>query len=106
MSGQHLRIYSVCYDEDDASVEPLVYAQNLSSNVALWSHQHGVQKPWYKIRKGQAILLSEGDAIKVSHERYFVFRSCNHSFDYAYELDPIEKVEQRVLGPPLASGSC
>ncbi|KAL9098233.1 MAG: hypothetical protein Q9163_006072 [Psora crenata] len=98
VSGQHLRIYSVCYDEDDTSVEPLVYAQNLSVNVALWSYGDDVRRQWYKIRKGQAILLSEGDALRVSPRgRVFSFKAYASLSAPSTEQDPIEELEQRDL---------
>ena len=60
ISRRHLKIYSIVYDEDEKTdIQPLVYAENLSSCGMYWNGNY--------VSKGQGgILLSKNDELKLS----------------------------------------
>lgn len=70
VSNHHLRIYTVIYDlEDPLDVAPLVYAQDISTNGTFWNGQR-IDK-----RNGGAVLLSDGDILRLSSKSFLEFRS-------------------------------
>lgn len=84
VSNQHLRIYCILFEQEDASeIPPLVYAEDLSSNGTYWNGS--------LISRGNGgVLLSDGDVLRIS--------PC-HSFRYngAVPLPPTprDKVQER-----------
>lgn len=72
ISNVHIRIYSIRYDPD---VEPFVYAENLSLNGVAWLHQRGTKCEAFPIAKGKAVLLSNGDKIKLCDRTTFTFET-------------------------------
>lgn len=70
VSNLHLRIYTVVYDlENPLEIAPLVYAQDLSTNGTFWNGQR------IDRRNGGAVLLSDGDILRLSSHSFLEFRS-------------------------------
>lgn len=89
VSGQHLRIYTVVYDfENPLEIAPLVYAQDLSTNGTFWNGQR------IDRRDGGAVLLSDGDILRLSPNSFLEFRSeCQSEMP----LTPVQKEESKVV---------
>lgn len=72
ISNRHMRIYTVIYDN---TVEPFVYAEDLSTNGSRWLFRKGgVWKSWL-MGPGNAFLLSSDDKVQLCDGSSFVFRS-------------------------------
>src|SRR2546423_1524428 len=71
ISNKHFRIYSIFYDGDKPNdVAPLVYAEDLSRNGTFWNGS--------LMGKGNGgFLLSDGDTLRVSSRKLFVFHMNN-----------------------------
>jgi protein-serine/threonine kinase len=71
ISNKHLRIYSIVYDGDKPNdVAPLVYAEDLSRNGTFWNGS--------LMGKGNGgFLLSDGDTLRVSSRKLFVYHMNN-----------------------------
>lgn len=72
ISSQHLRIYSIIYDP---TIEPFIYAEDLSRNGSFWLCKKGARWRRYIIGKGNAFLLSSGDMIELCDQVIFAFRT-------------------------------
>ncbi|EED18149.1 serine/threonine protein kinase, putative [Talaromyces stipitatus ATCC 10500] len=84
VSNQHLRIYTVIYDlENPLNIPPLVYAQDISTNGSFWNGQR-IDKT-----NGGAVLLSDGDIIRLSSKSFLEYRS-----EYQSER-PLDIVQQK-----------
>lgn len=83
ISNWHLLIYSVIYDPDDPSgVNPLVYAEDRSSNGTYWNGA--------LIGKGNGgMLLSHADELRISPRITLVFQT-----DLQYETSDMDRVQQ------------
>jgi pSer/pThr/pTyr-binding forkhead associated (FHA) protein len=84
VSNKHIRIYSVVYNGDEPNdIAPLVYAEDLSRNGTFWNGS--------LIGKGNGgFLLSDGDTLRVSARKLFVYRIMvprddDHLFDLVQE---------------------
>ncbi|CRG87208.1 Protein VMS1 [Talaromyces islandicus] len=87
VSARHLRIYTIVYDfENPLVIDPLVYAQDLSLNGTFWN---GL--PIDK-QNGGAVLLSDGDILRLSPESYLEFR-CELADK---PLPPVQRKEANV----------
>lgn len=87
MSGKHIHIYTVSFDEDDPDDVPLVYAENLSRYGTKWNA--------YMIREqGESFLLSDGDTLEITHGVTFRFMSVNPA--PADPFTPQQNQEMRV----------
>ncbi|KAI5295906.1 hypothetical protein KEM52_006529 [Ascosphaera acerosa] len=67
ISNKHLRIYSVVFDTAETSevggecIEPLVYAEDISSNGTLWNgHRMGYRRGSVLLTSGDVLTLAEG----------------------------------------------
>lgn len=74
VSNQHLRIYTIAYTEDKHQ-RIFVYAKDLSTNGTYWRYKHGNHWKELLIGKGNAVLLSDGDKIRLCNGSSFAFRS-------------------------------
>ncbi|KAI4236776.1 MAG: hypothetical protein LQ349_002330 [Xanthoria aureola] len=72
VSNLHIRIYSIRYDP---GVEPFVYAENSSMNGLDWLYQSGTSWYVYRIPKGEAVLLSSGDKLRLCDKTLFTFET-------------------------------
>ncbi len=89
ISNQHLRIYSILYDqEEDSNIAPLVYAEDLSRNGTYWNGA--------LIGRGNGgVLLSNGDKLRLSPRLSFIYHGTDPP---KYEpLDHIQEQEKEVL---------
>lgn len=73
ISNRHLLIYSIIYDPDDPTVQPFVYAEDLSLNGFEWLPKKWTTTESYFTRKGNAFLLSNGDKLQLRDGSSFVF---------------------------------
>ncbi|QGA16780.1 hypothetical protein EYB26_004450 [Talaromyces marneffei] len=70
VSNQHVQIYTVIYDlEHPLDIPPLVYAQDVSTNGTFWNGQR------IDRRNGGAVLLSDGDILRLSSNSFLEFRA-------------------------------
>ena len=94
VSNKHVRVYSIHYDSE---IEPLIYAQDISTNGTFWLHNH--PKGWREqlIGPGNQVLLSRGDKLRLSHSPglYLEFRS--HARDLLAKHDCVQNIEMRVI---------
>ncbi|OKL63638.1 hypothetical protein UA08_00264 [Talaromyces atroroseus] len=89
VSSLHLRIYTVVYDFDNPlEVAPLVYAQDMSTNGAFWNGQR------IDRRNGGAVLLSDGDILRLSSNSFLEFRS---EYQSEKPLTSVQKEEAKVV---------
>lgn len=72
ISNVHLRIYSIRYD---SGVEPFVYAENLSPNGVEWLRQRNGVWEAFPIPNGKAILLSNGEKLRLCDRTVFKFET-------------------------------
>ncbi|KAL8727978.1 MAG: hypothetical protein Q9181_005506 [Wetmoreana brouardii] len=72
ISNMHIRIYSIRYDP---GVEPFVYAENLSLNGVEWLQRQGMTWDAFRVPHGQAVLLSDGDKLRLCDQTTFVFET-------------------------------
>jgi pSer/pThr/pTyr-binding forkhead associated (FHA) protein len=89
VSNQHLRIYTVVYDfENPLEIAPLVYAQDTSTNGTFWNGQR------IDRRHGGAVLLSDGDILRLSSNIFLEFRS---EYQSEKPLTPVQKEDAKVV---------
>lgn len=98
VSNQHVKIFSIAYDQGgDPTFQPLVYAENLSSNGSYWNGQH--------FSKGQGgVLLSDGDILQLSSHVKLVFRAIG-TYD-TYKLESNQAEEAAVSAASSIQSSC
>ncbi len=70
ISNHHLKIYSIIYDDEPRQV--FIYAQDLSTNGSYWIFKRGLHYEESFIT-GVAILLSDGDRIKLCDGTSFIY---------------------------------
>ena len=75
ISNYHLRIYSTIYDLEVEPVKSFVYALDLSINGSYWRYKRGNHWNETKIGKGNAVLLSDGEKVRLCNGSCFIFRS-------------------------------
>lgn len=95
ISNRHMRIYTGIYDN---TVEPFVYAEDLSTNGSRWLFKKGhVWKSW-PMGPGDAFLLSSGDKVQLCDGSSFVFRPAPLVQDISQEAEPwaLQAVERDV----------
>ncbi|MCJ1383417.1 hypothetical protein MMC17_006531 [Xylographa soralifera] len=89
ISNRHVNIYSIMYEDDSQSgVEPLVYAEDLSStNGTYWNKS--------LIGKGKAALLSDRDELRLGGDVCLTFRKVadNDTIPMNDELDRVQSRE-------------
>ena len=74
LSNQHLQIYTIIYAEDDRQ-HVFTYAKDLSTNGSYWRYQYGKHWKELLIGQGKAVLLSDGDKIRLCNRSSFAFWS-------------------------------
>lgn len=95
ISNRHMRIYTGIYDN---TIEPFVYAEDLSTNGSRWLFRKGdVWKSW-PMGPGDAFLLSRGDKVQLCDGSSFVFRPAPVVQDIPQEAEPcaLQAVERDV----------
>ncbi|KAI9877518.1 MAG: hypothetical protein M1830_003714 [Pleopsidium flavum] len=94
VSNQHLRVYSILYDQDeDSDIAPLVYAEDLSRNGTYWNGA--------LIGRGNGgVLLSNGDNLRISPRLSLVYYGTD--LPKSESLDHIQEQEKKVLPLSLA----
>ena len=75
ISNRHLRIYSIVYEANIDPMQGFVYAEDLSTNGSYWQYMRGSH--WIEAHMGKenAVLLSDGEKIRLCDGSCFVFRS-------------------------------
>lgn len=73
ISNHHLKIYSITYDDEPRQV--FVYAQDISTNGSRWIYNSGCHYEESSMGRGVAVLLDDGDKIKICDGTCFIF-SC------------------------------
>ncbi len=71
VSNHHLNIYSIMYNDEPR--QAFVYAQDLSTNGSYWIYKSGLREEEAVIGRGCAVLLSDGDKIRICDSTYFIF---------------------------------
>ena len=90
ISNRHLKVYSVIFDQNDqTNTEPLVYAEDLSSNGSYWNGS--------LIGKGNGgVLLSDGDEVRISPRVTLIFEAIANRAKEV--LDSVQELEKRASG--------
>ncbi len=88
------------YDPNAPSIDPFVYAEDLSTNGSRWLPKIQCSQRSFSIGKGNAFLLSDGDRIVLCDGTLFAFVSSSSSekLSEVLELDEIQEVEKGVSG--------
>ena len=74
ISNQHLQLYTIVYAEDNYQ-RLFTYAKDLSTNGSYWRYNYGNNWNEFLIGRGEAVLLSDGDRIRLCNGSSFVFRT-------------------------------
>lgn len=86
------------YDlENPLDIAPLVYAQDISTNGTFWNGQR-IDK-----RTGGAVLLSDGDILRLSSNSFLEFRT---EYQSGRLLDNIQRKEIKVRYINVCHSSC
>lgn len=85
ISNRHLRIYSVIYDQ---TVEPFVYAEDLSRNGSRWLFKKLATWKSYPMGNGASFLLSNGDMLQLCDGTLFTF----HAAPFRQEVQQLEDI--------------
>lgn len=97
ISNRHLRIYSVIYDQ---TIEPFVYAENLSRNGSRWLFKKLANWKSYPMGNSASFLLSNGDRLQLCDGTLLTF----HATPFRPEVQQLEDslalqiVERKVSG--------
>ena len=86
------------YDPNAPSIEPFVYAEDLSTNGSRWLPKIPYSQKPFSIGKGNAFLLSDGDTIILCDGTLFVFVSNSSPVKLPEVLEPneIQEIEKDV----------
>ena len=95
VSNKHLQIYSITYIEDDHQ-RIFVYAKDLSTNGSFWRYKHGNGWKEFLIGKGNAVLLSNGDRIRLYNGSSFTFQSVNRSPECSQYASTVQEDDTKV----------
>ncbi len=95
ISNRHLRVYSIIYDQ---TIEPFVYAEDLSRNGSRWLFKKRNVWKSYPMGNGTAFLLSNGDIIQLCDGSSFIFHSAPFFQDaqHSEEILALQAVERKV----------
>lgn len=75
ISNRHLRIYSIIYEANLDPIQGFVYAEDLSTNGSYWQYKRGSHWSEAHTGKENAVLLSDGDQIRLCDGSCFAFHS-------------------------------
>lgn len=97
ISNRHLRIYSVIYDQ---TIEPFVYAEDLSRNGSHWLFKKLATWKSYPMGNGASFLLSNGDRLQLCDGTLFTFRAAPFRQDVQQLEDilALQTIERKVPG--------
>ena len=95
VSNQHLLIYTIAYTEDNHQ-RIFVYAKDLSTNGTYWRYKHGNHWKELLIGKGSAVLLSDGDKIRLCNGSSFAFRSVHRKPPYPEDTGTIREEDTKA----------
>lgn len=97
ISNRHLRIYSVIYDQ---TIEPFVYAENLSRNGSRWLSKKLANWKSYPMGNGSPFLLSNGDRLQLCNGTLLTFHATPFRQDVQQLEDSLalETEERKVFG--------
>lgn len=85
VSNNHLKIYSIMYNDEPR--QAFVYAQDLSINGSKWIYKSGICDEEAIIGRGHAVLLSDGDKIRICDSTCFMFGAAAISMPMNIEPD-------------------
>ena len=86
VSGKHLHIYTVMFDQENPGhIPPLVYAKDISKNGTLWNT--------YPMADKGGFLLGHGDILELAKGNFFRFTYPEHTQEY---VDPVRAQEMEV----------
>lgn len=96
ISNRHLRIYSVIYDQ---TIEPFVYAENLSRNGSRWLFKKLANWKSYPMGNSASFLLSNGDRLQLCDGTLLTFYAAPFRQDVQQLEDSLalQTVERKVL---------
>lgn len=97
ISNRHLRIYSVIYDH---TIEPFVYAENLSRNGSRWLFKKLANWKSYPMGNGASFLLSNGDRLQLCDGTLLTFHAAPFRQDVQQLEDSLalQTEERKVFG--------
>lgn len=97
ISNRHLRIYSVIYDQ---TIEPFVYAEDLSRNGSRWLFKKLANWKSYPMGNSASFLLSNGDRLQLCDGTLLTFHAAPFRQDVQQLEDSLtlQTVERKVLG--------
>ena len=75
ISNIHLLIDSVIWESPDEPRRVFVYAEDLSTNGSYWLSQSEAKFLHHRIEKGRAVLLSDGDMVKLCNGVVLTFEA-------------------------------
>ena len=88
ISGRHLKIYSINYEDDNGDIDPLVYATDLSRNGTTWNGT--------LIGRGQSVLLSDCDTLALGSRFEIIYKVKDVLF--ATEEDFVRTEDEVCIG--------
>ena len=95
VSRQHLQIYTVAYDEESHQCV-FVYAKDLSTNGSYWRYKHGDDWKETRIGKGSAVLLSDGDKIRLCNGSSYAFRSICLNPEFSEDASNLQEEDTKA----------
>lgn len=111
VSNQHLQIYTIVYAEENHQ-RIFTYAKDLSTNGSYWRYKHGNVWKELPIGKGKAVLLSDGDKVRLCNGSTFTFQSipqpsqCLEEVRIGQDKDVKLFINLfRIMGQKLGSGA-
>lgn len=102
ISNLHLQMYSSIYESSDDVRSEFVYAEDLSLNGIFWRSLDGRES---RVNRGTAVLLSDGDRIRLCNDLCFVFRSASGIGWSVKCFNPEQEKETKVRCDPRRSRS-
>ncbi|PYI00787.1 serine/threonine protein kinase [Aspergillus sclerotiicarbonarius CBS 121057] len=96
VSGSHLRIYTVVFDQENPGhIPPLVYAEDISSNGTFWNT--------YSMSGKGGFLLGHGDVLELAIGNFLRFTYPEHVQEH---VDPVRAQEMKILNSRYCITPC
>lgn len=111
VSNKHLQIYSIAYTEDDHQ-RIFVYAKDISTNGSFWRYKYNDYWREYLIGKGRAVLLSDGDKLRLCDGSSFTFRPLHRNPECSKNASTVQEDDIKAgfsnlwVGSRLTCCSC